>query len=81
VYNETKGLFGFNVSGSVAECESNFRIVWDGPSFQGPYNFSVIPLDAGYTPWEVPLSYTGGNSYMDWKVNMTRGSLFTIMVK
>jgi hypothetical protein len=77
-YNDTQRLFNFNVSGSTAECESNFRVTWDGPVSQGPYNFSVIPLDGGYKPWFVDV---GTEQYYDWKVNMSEGSAFTIMFK
>jgi hypothetical protein len=80
-YNETSPLFAFNVTGSTAECESTFRISWDGLPSQGPYNFSVVPLDGGYTPWEVPLEFNNTDGYMDWKVNMTQGTIFTIIMK
>lgn len=77
--NSTLHMFNFNVSGSTAECEGSLRLTWDGSPAQGPYNFSVIPLDGGYVPWVVPLDTKA--SYYDWKVNMTQGSYFTIMFK
>lgn len=77
--NSTLRFFTFNVSGSTAECESGFRLTWDGPVSQGPYNFSVIPLDGGYLPWVVPLN--SSTNHYDWQVNMTRDTYFTIMMK
>lgn len=43
-FNITQQLFKFNVSGTTAECDRNFRFTWDGSANQGPYNASIIPL-------------------------------------
>jgi hypothetical protein len=77
-YNASTEMFSANISGSTAECDSNFRVNWDGASQDGPYNMTVIPLDGGYTPYEVTLD---GSQHYDWKVNMTQGSYFTVMLK
>lgn len=78
-FNYTDKLFNFNVSGSTGECDGNFRVTWDGGAQQGPYNFSVIPLDRSYQPFIVPVD--SSLQYYDWKVNMSAGTYFTVMFK
>jgi hypothetical protein len=78
-FNYTDKLFNFNVSGSTGECDGNFRVTWDGAAQQGPYNFSVIPLDGSYQPFIVPVD--SSLQYYDWKVNMSAGTYFTVMFK
>lgn len=77
--NSTLHMVNFNATGSTDECGNGFRLTWDGNPSQGPYNFSVIPLDGGYKPWVMPLK--AGTYYYDWQVNMTQGTYFTIMFK
>ncbi|RSH94454.1 hypothetical protein EHS25_004257 [Saitozyma podzolica] len=76
-FNYTDKLFNFNVSGSTGECDGNFRVTWDGGAQQGPYNFSVIPLDGSYQSFIVPVD--SSLQYYDWKVNMSAGTYFTVM--
>lgn len=59
---------------------SGLDLSWTGGTDGQPYNFSVIPLDQSFFPYDVPLDNT--NSYeSNWVVNMTTGTRFTIMMK
>ena len=53
---------------------------WSGGTEDGPYNFTVIPLDQGLFPFDVPLE-RGVKSMSDWMLNMTAGTRFTITMK
>lgn len=63
-------------------CEDDFQISWQDTVGSGPHNFTVLPLDSSANPWEQVL--TGGGTTTGasgWRVNMTTGTRFTIMMK
>jgi len=78
--NDTDRNFGFSVSGVAEQCERGFELAWDGEKQYEPYNFTVVPLDQSFQPYDVPLE-NGRSSMSDWKLNMTSGARFTIMMK
>lgn len=78
--NQTDKAFGFSVSGVAEQCERGFELAWDGPRQYEPYNFTVVPLDQSFWPYDVILE-RGRSSMSDWKLNMTTGARFTIMMK
>jgi len=78
--NQTSLDFTFSLSGVAEQCERGFEMAWSGGREDGPYNFTVIPLDQSFRPYDVPLE-DGVRSMSDWTLNMTAGARFTIMMK
>jgi hypothetical protein len=78
--NSTSLDFTFTISGIAEQCERGFEMSWSGGREYGPYNFTVIPLDQSFRPYDVELE-KGVTSMSDWKLNMTSGTRFTIMMK
>ena len=78
--NSTARDFSFDVSGTAAQCASGFELKWTGLTVDGPYNFTVIPLDQGLFPYDVLLD-TELSYESDWTMNMTGGTRFTVMMK
>ncbi|KAK8861638.1 hypothetical protein IAR55_002461 [Kwoniella newhampshirensis] len=77
--NSTSLDFTFTVSGVATQCQRGFEMSWTGGREDGPYNFTVIPLDQSFNPYDVTLE--NDVPYMsDWKLNMTAGSRFTIVM-
>ena len=74
--NATGQEFSFSVSGKASQCQDGFDIAYTGVNAD-PYNFTVVPLDQSIFPFDVPVS----NGFLDWTVNMTTGTRFTIMMK
>ncbi|EIW66510.1 hypothetical protein M231_02312 [Tremella mesenterica] len=76
--------FSFSVSGQIESCSTGshgFEVSWDDEMGEGPYNMTILSLDASYPPFDVPL--IGGRSTIgddSWNVNMTTGTRFTIMM-
>ncbi|ORY20574.1 hypothetical protein BCR39DRAFT_83261 [Naematelia encephala] len=85
-FNLTQNMFAFNLTGALQPCTDpstgdGMRIEWNGAQEDAPYNMTVIPCDQSYVPFEVPLNYTpSGLAAADWRVNMTSGSRFTVMM-
>nr|XP_031858479.1 uncharacterized protein CI109_006124 [Kwoniella shandongensis]KAA5525551.1 hypothetical protein CI109_006124 [Kwoniella shandongensis] len=78
-YNSTSLDFTFTVSGQAVQCERGFETSWTGGKEDGPYNFTVVPLDQGFNAYDVPLE-EGVTSQSSWQLNMTAGSRFTILM-
>lgn len=78
--NQTDKEFGFSVAGVARQCETGFELSWDGTGQNAPYNFTVVPLQQGYYPFDVPISESTGWT-RDWTVNMTQGMRFTVVMK
>ena len=80
--NQTGIEFSFQLAGQDEQCMAGFDLDWSaGSSQDGPYNFTVIPLDQSFMPYDVPLSSRGPEEESDWKLNLTAGSRFTVMMK
>jgi hypothetical protein len=77
--NATDQQFSFSPAGRARECLKGFDITWNGGAQDGPYNMSVVPLDQAFYPYEVGLSNGGYDA--NWRVNMTAGTRFTVMMK
>lgn len=78
--NRSTQDFSFAVAGQAMQCTDGFDLQWTGGTNLEPYNLSVIPLDQGFYPFGVPLE--GGDGWDNgWKVNMTAGTRFTVMMK
>ncbi|ORY35776.1 hypothetical protein BCR39DRAFT_568458 [Naematelia encephala] len=73
--NTTAQTFYFTVAGSAQQCMSGFELAWNLTAS----NFTVIPLDQKFDPYDVSLTTAVNNQY-DWLVNLTSGSRFTIMM-
>jgi len=78
--NQTSLDFTFSLSGVAEQCERGFEMAWSGGREDGPYNFTVIPLDQSFYPFDVELE-DGVRSMSDWTLNLTAGTRFTIMMK
>ncbi|ODN86594.1 hypothetical protein L198_07289 [Cryptococcus wingfieldii CBS 7118] len=77
--NSTSLDFTFSVSGQVAQCATGLEVEWTGGKEMEPYNISVIPMDQGFSPWEIVMEK--GTSWANrFLVNMTAGSRFTLMM-
>lgn len=78
--NQTDNAFSFSVSGVAQQCETGFALAWNGARADGPYNATVIPLDQQWMPYDVTFDQT---EYYEanWKLNLTTGSRFTVMMK
>lgn len=72
--------FRFTVSGVAEQCKRGFELGWSGSRQDGPYNFTVVPLDQSFKPFDVALK-EDATSMSDWTLNITSGSRFTIMMK
>jgi hypothetical protein len=59
---------------------TGFATSWTASTADEPYNYTVLPLDQGFFPFEVPLS-TSRNYDGDWQLNLTTGTRFTIAMK
>jgi hypothetical protein len=78
--NQTSNDFTFNVSGVAQQCETGFDVSLVGGGRDPPYNFTVVPLDQSFFPFDVLLNNTSGTE-SNWVLNLTAGSRFTIMLK
>lgn len=78
--NQTSKQFSFSVAGQAKQCKAGFEVLWDGSSEDAPYNFTVIPLDQSYYPFDVKVDESSGWTN-DWVLNMTAGTRFTIVMK
>ena len=77
--NATEREFTFTVSGVAQQCNRGFELSWSGQESAGPYNFTVIPLDQKFFPYDVVIE-DRVHSLSDWQLNMTEGSKFTVMM-
>lgn len=78
--NQTSLDFTFTVSGVANQCARGFETSWSGGKEDGPYNFTIIPLDQGFRPFDVALQQDVPYE-SDWVLNLTAGSRFTVMYK
>lgn len=78
--NATNLDFTFSVSGIAEQCKRGFELAWSGGREYGPYNFTVVPLDQSFRPYDVALQ-KGVVSMSDWRLNMTERTRFTVMMK
>jgi hypothetical protein len=80
-YGNSSNLdFTYTVSGVAQQCQRGFELAWTGGEERAPYNFTVIPCDQSFRPFDVVLE-DGVTSMSDWKMNLTGGSNFTVMMK
>jgi hypothetical protein len=77
--NATNPDFSFSPAGRARECLKGFDLTWNSSPTDQPYNMSIIPLDQAFYPYEVELANGGYDA--DWRVNMTAGTRFTVMMK
>lgn len=78
--NQSSLDFTFTVSGQAKQCQAGFETSWTGGQEDGPYNMTVVPLDASFYPFDVPLDETLRHQ-SSWVVNVTKGSKFTLSMK
>ncbi|WVQ74718.1 hypothetical protein IAR50_004322 [Cryptococcus sp. DSM 104548] len=77
--NTTSLDFTFNLAGSCSQCAPGLEMSWTGGSEMEPYNYTLIPLDQGFLPWTVTIPE--GETWRDyWRVNMTSGTRFTMIM-
>ncbi|WVQ78809.1 hypothetical protein IAT38_000900 [Cryptococcus sp. DSM 104549] len=77
--NSTSLDFTFTVSGQAQQCQRGFEMSWTGGREYGPYNFTVIPLDQGFIPFDVTLE-NDVTYQSDWVMNLANGTRFTIVM-
>jgi hypothetical protein len=74
--------FDFQVYGSVTQCDRSFGVTWTTTVGKAPYGCTIVPLDSSYNPWKVELAEEGSiDSSAVWRVNMTSGTRFTIIME
>lgn len=55
-------------------------MTWSATASDEPYNFTVLPLDQSFYPFDVALP-TDIDYESSWKLNLTAGTRFTIVLK
>ncbi|RSH89934.1 hypothetical protein EHS25_001920 [Saitozyma podzolica] len=77
--NQTASQFSWSVSGQANQCETGFDVTWSATAGDEPYNFTVLPLDQGFYPFDVALP-TDLDYESSWRLNLTAGTRFTIVM-
>ena len=74
--------FDFQVYGSVTQCDRSFGVTWTTTVGTAPYGCTIVPLDTSYNPWDVLLTEPGSlDDSAIWRVNMTSGTRFTVIMQ
>lgn len=78
--NVTSQDFSFSVAGVAEQCNSGFQVSWNADSSLDPVNFTVLPLDQGFFPFDVRVDNSA--TYINsWTMNLTEGTRFSVMMK
>jgi hypothetical protein len=78
--NQTASQFSWSVSGQAKQCQTGFDVIWSATTADEPYNYTVLPLDQGFYPFDVALP-SDGDYDSSWKLNLTAGTRFTVVMK
>ncbi|GFZ49910.1 hypothetical protein JCM24511_07313 [Saitozyma sp. JCM 24511] len=77
--NQTASQFFWSVSGQENQCHTGFDFIWSATTVDEPYNYTVLPLDRGFYPFDVALP-TDHDYEFSSILNLTAGTRFTIVM-
>jgi hypothetical protein len=78
--NQTASQFFWSVSGQANQCHTGFDFICSATTVDEPYNYTVLPLDRGFHPFDVALP-TDHDYEFSSILNLTAGTRFTIVMK